>query len=358
MKTVLVAMSGGVDSSVAAALLKDAGYTVIGITMQLLPKVFDDAEDAESCCGVRGIRDAQLVAAQLEIPHYVFNMRKQFHDLVIDNFTDEYRNGKTPNPCIRCNQFIKFGVLLQKADELDADYIATGHYARIVRDEKSVYLLKKGVDREKDQSYFLYVMSQPVMKRTLMPLGEFTKYDVRKLAGELDLRVSAKPESQEICFIEGNNYRRFFEQSSPQLLKPGPIVSKEGEILGTHKGIMCYTIGQRRGLGIASGTPLYVTGIDRSSNSITVGERDEVYHRELEAHMVHWITGEQPHSTLEVQAKIRSLHEPADAELKPCSDGTIHLTFKKPQWAITPGQAVVCYSGDTVICGGVITRGR
>jgi len=349
-------MSGGVDSSVAAALLREQGYTVIGITMQLLPKAFN--ENTESCCGVRSIRDAQQVAAHLGIPHYVLNMREQFRDLVIDNFTDEYRNGKTPNPCIRCNQFIKFGSLLKKADELNAEFIATGHYARIEYDEvKDAYLLRKGVDPEKDQSYFLYVMTQNVLKRTLMPLGRFRKTDVRELARNMNLRVSTKPESQEICFIEGKNYRRFFEQYSPQLLEPGPIRSEAGEILGTHTGIMGYTIGQRRGLGISSASPLYVTEIDRASNTITVGSRNRVYHRELEAQAVNWIAGEPQNDSIAVTAKIRSLHVPAEALLFPAGEKGIRVSFREAQWAVTPGQAVVCYTGDTVLCGGVITRG-
>ncbi len=351
-------MSGGVDSSVAAALLKEQGYTVIGVSMQLLPKTQTRTEIIESCCGVRNIRDAQQVAAHLGIPHYVLNMRVQFRELVIDNFTDEYQSGKTPNPCIRCNQFIKFGALLKKADELDADFIATGHYARIEFDEtQGKYLLKKGMDPEKDQSYFLYVMTQQVLKRTLMPLGSFRKKEVRELARKLNLRVSAKPESQEICFIEGNNYRRFFELYSPQLLAPGPIRSENGEILGTHTGIMCYTIGQRRGLGISSDAPLYVTEIDPTSNAITVGRRNEVYHRELEARAVNWIAGEPRDDSIAVTAKIRSLHIPAEALLTPKGANGMRVSFRKAQWAVAPGQAVVCYSGDTVLSGGVIIRG-
>jgi len=248
--------------------------------------------------------------------------------------------------------------LLKKADELNANFISTGHYARIEFDKaQGKYLLKKGIDPEKDQSYFLYVMTQQVLNRTLMPLGCFRKEGVRELARNLNLRVSAKPESQEICFIEGKNYRRFFEQYSPQLLAPGPIRSKQGEILGTHTGIMCYTIGQRRGLGISSHSPLYVTQIDHTSNTITVGSRNEVYHRELEAKAVNWITGEPQYDSIAVTAKIRSLHIPAEALLFPGDEKTIRVSFNEPQFAVTPGQAVACYAGDTLICGGVITRG-
>jgi tRNA-specific 2-thiouridylase len=358
-KTVLVAMSGGVDSSVAAALLKEEGYNVIGITMQLLPKLENPDERMESCCGVRNIRDAQCIAADLQIPHYVLNLRTQFRYLVIDNFTSEYESGRTPNPCIRCNQFIKFGVLLNKADELDADYIATGHYARIIyEDDRNTYVLKKGIDDRKDQSYFLYVMTQSMLARTLMPLGNYRKNDVRKIARDRNLHISEKAESQEICFIDGKNYRNFFELHCPELLKPGPIVMEDERVVGTHSGIMCYTIGQRRGLGISSHVPLYVTGIDPKNNTVKVGYREKVYHSQLEANDLNWIEKHfTPANGIAIQAKIRSIHTPADAQLTTLNDKKVQVSFHKPQWAITPGQAVALYQGERVIGGGTIKKG-
>jgi tRNA-specific 2-thiouridylase len=357
-KTVLVAMSGGVDSSVAAALLKEKGYNVIGITMQLLPKLGTN-EHMESCCGVRNIRDAQSIASDLQIPHYVLNLRTQFRDLVIDNFTSEYESGRTPNPCIRCNQFIKFGVLLNRADELDADYVATGHYARITYDEdRNGYVLKKGIDERKDQSYFLYIMTQSMLARTLMPLGNYRKSEVRKIARGRNLHLSEKAESQEICFVDGKNYRHFFEMHCPELLKPGPIVFEDEKVVGTHPGIMCYTIGQRRGLGISSNAPLYVTGIDRKHNTVQVGYREKVYHSQLEAGDVNWIENHfTPLHGIDIQAKIRSIHTPADAQLSTQVGKKVHVSFQKPQWAITPGQAVALYQGERVIGGGTIMKG-
>lgn len=355
-KRVLVAMSGGVDSSVTALLLKEKGYQVTGITMQLLPKYYDEEDGSKSCCGLSNIMDAQHVASLLGIPHYVLNMREQFQERVINNFSEEYKRGRTPNPCIRCNQFIKFGILLKKALALEADYVATGHYARIEHDQViGNYCLKRAVDIKKDQSYFLYVITQNQLKHTLMPLGYFKKDSVRAIAKENGLPVSGKEESQEICFVQGKDYRSFLKEYIPDSRQPGPIIDKDGKMLGYHKGIIEYTIGQRKGLGISDGNPLYVIEIDRKNNTLVVGREVDVYHNELIASDVNW-TAEPVTSSIEIQAKIRSLHKPSEATLIPAGNGTVRITFSRPQWAITPGQAVVFYKGDRVIGGGIIAN--
>lgn len=354
---VLVAMSGGVDSSVTALLLKEEGYEVIGITLQLLPKYIPGNWDG-GCCGISNIEDARYVASILDIPHYVLNMRTPFQEKVIDNFLLEYRRGNTPNPCIRCNQFIKFNLLLHKALELGSVFIATGHYARIeYNPEIDKYTLKRGMDLKKDQSYFLYIMNQKQLSHTLMPLGYYTKENVRKIARERGLPVSEKPESQEICFIIGKNYRTFFENFVPDSIIPGPIINKEGKVLGIHKGIVSYTIGQRRGLGIPSKTPLYVTGIVRENHSVIVGKKEEAYHRELLAREINWIL-EPIEKPTRIKAKIRSIHMPSEATVFPVDGDYVHLIFDNPQWAITPGQACVFYQEDTVIGGGTIEYGN
>ena len=271
-KVVVVAMSGGVDSSVAAALLKEEGYQVIGVTMQIWPS--DDPagikERSGGCCGIGAIFDAQRVAQTLGIPHYVVNFREIFAQTVIADFCQEYRRGRTPNPCIRCNQHVKFGALLQRAKELGANFLATGHYAQIEQVNER-YVLRKGIDSTKDQSYALYTMTQDELKRTLMPLGNLTKQMVRQLAQGFNLSVAEKAESQDICFISDNNYPDFLE--SDVMSKPGPIMDMKGNFLGKHRGIINYTVGQRRGLGISAGEPLYVVTIDPDNNAVVVGSR-------------------------------------------------------------------------------------
>ena len=349
-------MSGGVDSAVTAYLLKEEGNEVIGVTMLLLPKNLDETR-SNACCGIEGIEDARHVASLLDIRHYVLNMRESFQDYVINDFLDEYKAGRTPNPCIRCNRFLKFGVLLRKAVDVAADYVATGHYARIEPDSKGPsYTLKRGVDRKKDQSYFLYVMNQEQLKRTIMPLGNYTKPHVREIAKKAGLPVSSKPGSQEICFIKGKDYRSFFTGLDIKTRSPGPIVDKKGNLLGTHTGIMNYTIGQRKGLGISLTTPLYVIKINRAQNTIVAGQKNEGYRGELTADNVSWVA--QPLRKPEkILAQIRSLHCAASATLTPADTGEVDLVFDQPQWAITPGQAVVFYRGHSVTGGGTITHG-
>jgi len=354
---VVVAMSGGVDSSVAAALLKEEGYQVIGVTMQIWPsdKLAYEGDAFGGCCGLRAIYDAKKVARKLGIPHYVMNLRDIFAQKVIAQFCREYSLGRTPNPCIRCNQYIKFDALLERAKGLGADCVATGHYARIEKDgAKERYLLKKGIDQRKDQSYVLYTITQEQLEHTLLPLGNFTKQRVREIAKELGLPVAAKVESQEICFIPDNDYPRFLKEYIPEAVKPGPILNKEGAILGKHQGILFYTIGQRKGLGISAKEPLYVIAIESERGAIVVGGKQEVYGNELMASELNWISIAQPNQPMTVKAKIRYLHHEAEATITPLDEEKLYVKFKEPQMAITPGQAIVFYDGDTVVGGGTI----
>lgn len=350
-KRVVVAMSGGVDSSVTAALLKDRGFEVIGITMQ----IWEHSKDWDGCCGIGSIEDARRVANRLGIPHYVLNLRDIFEEKVITNFCEEYKKGRTPNPCIRCNQYIKFDALLKKAKGLGADYIATGHYARIEFDKRRKrYLLRKGIDSQKDQSYVLYVMSQEQLERTLMPLGDLTKDQVRQIAKGKDLPVANKPESQEICFIPDRDYGEFLKEYILEGTKPGPIVNKEGKVIGKHRGIIFYTIGQRKGIGIPAKEPLYVIAIDKEKNSIMVSKKEEAYSDELVANNVNFVDIEKLKTPIRVKAKIRYLHPASSATIIPLNKDRVRVKFDNHQWAITPGQAVVFYNGEKVLGGGTI----
>lgn len=352
-------MSGGVDSSVAAALLKEQGYEVIGITMNLfsLPKEYCRPEKNMSCCGWGAAEDAHRVALTLEIPHYVADFRDVFEKKVIEDFCEEYARGRTPNPCLRCNQFVKFDILLERALKLNADYIATGHHAKVEYESVSGrYLLKKGKDREKDQSYFLYPLTQEQLSRTLMPVGNYTKIEVRDIAREQDLPVAQRPESQEICFIPDNDYSRFLRERIPDAFKPGPIVDVNNRLLGQHKGIVLYTIGQRRGMGIAAPRPLYVISIDKSTNTIVVGSHEQLYKKKLIADQINLISVEKMDEPLGVKARIRYKHREAQAIVKPLPSGSMEVEFSNPQRAITPGQSVVFYEGDVVVGGGIIEK--
>ena len=346
-----MAMSGGVDSSVSAAILKQKGYDVIGITMEIWPKRVDDFG---GCCSASAVDDAKKVAGKLKIPHYVLNFREEFKEFVIDDFIQEYRNGRTPNPCVRCNKHIKFDLLIKKADELGADFVATGHYAVIAKG-KTMYELRKSSDKNKDQSYFLYDFPQEALKRTLFPLGKMTKTETRKLAKKLGLSVADKKDSQEICFIENNNYGSFVAQHS-EPSRPGPIFSSEGARLGMHKGIIYYTVGQRKGLGIPFGKPFYVIKIDPEQNAIIVGEESETYGKTLVAESFRWTSIEAPADVFPAKAKIRYMSEEVDAQIAPLENGMVSVSFKKPVKAITPGQSVVLYKNDTVLGGGIICR--
>ncbi len=349
-KQVAVAMSGGVDSSLAAALLKEASYKVIGLTMQIWPRQAPEWNRFGGCCGAEAIEEAKQVAYKLGITHYVINLRDVFAQRVIADFCREYSLGRTPNPCIRCNQYIKFEVLLQRAKELNADFLATGHYARIDHSTNG-YRLLKAIDLNKDQSYFLYTLGQGELQYLLFPLGNLYKVEVRKLAAELCLPNATRHESQDICFIPDNDYRSFIVKHIP--LKPGDIVDTEGKVLGRHQGLARYTVGQRQGLGIASNKRLYVLKLDASGNQLVVGTKDQLLTSNLTASKLSWVSGKAPEEPSRITAKIRYRTSEIAATLS-LRDGMAEVTFCQPQMAITPGQSIVFYQGEAVLGGGII----
>ncbi len=339
----------------AAALLKDAGYEVIGATMQVWPR--DQGDTPSSCCGLNAIEDARRVAYRLGIPHYTLNFRDVFAGKVIADFCGEYSRGRTPNPCIRCNQYIKFGALLDKARELGADFVATGHHARIqVNSSRGTFQLKKGVDQQKDQSYFLYTLTQEQLSHALLPVGDYTKGEVREMAGAYGLPVASKPGSVEICFIPDDDHARFLRDNVPRTVSPGPVLDRLGRTVGRHEGIAFYTIGQRKGLGVCSGSAQYVVAIDPERNAIIVGGKEDTYGSELRAVRLNWIGISRPEKPVMVKAKIRYRHPEALAEVIPLGEDEVLVRFREPQMAITPGQAIVFYDGDVVIGGGTIER--
>ncbi len=347
-KKVVVAMSGGVDSSVAAALLVQEGYEVIGITMRLWTQERDDLpETNRTCCGVEAVEDAQAVAQELDIPYYLMNFERPFQTHVVDYFTREYSIGRTPNPCLACNQYVKFDNLLEKARALGASHLATGHYARVHEAGGSFNLLR-GIDTSKDQSYVLYTLGQPELRNLLLPVGHYTKPEIRQIARQFNLPVADKPESQDICFIPDRDYRSFVAQriDSP----PGDIVSAAGEVLGRHRGIAYYTVGQRHGLGLPSPDKLYVTRIDAARNRVVVGPEEDLYSYETFADDVHFVRDNQFPLPIDVSAKIRYKSQESPATLFAHENG-VRVVFREPQRAITPGQAIVFYQGDEVIGG-------
>ncbi len=339
---VAVAISGGVDSLVAAALLKKAGHDVTGVTM----KVTGDSRPEIA---------AAAVARRLGIPHRVIDLRDVFRSRVIDYFCGEYRRGRTPNPCIVCNACIKFGALWEEAEKTGSEALATGHYARIERDGGK-YLLKKGRDKKRDQSYFLYLLTQEQLGRTFFPVGGLTKREVKKIAADLGLPAVSRPESREICFIPDNDHAAFLESYTGESFTPGPILDETDRTLGRHRGIASYTVGQRKGLGIAAPEPLYVTAIDSTRNAVVAGPKENTYSTELVADCLHWISVAPPCLPMGVKAKIRYRHAEADAVVAPRAGGTVSVKFNEPQMAVTPGQAVVFYRGDMVVGGGTIIK--
>jgi tRNA-specific 2-thiouridylase len=356
---VIVGLSGGVDSSVAAALLVEQGYDVVGVTLRVWP--WRESEDPTrrfgSCCSPETVHDAREVARRLGIPYYVLNSEAEFGRVVIDQFVAEYRAGRTPVPCVACNRDLKFGSLLQRARAWDATAVATGHYARVTRVETNGrYLLWRGADPVKDQSDFLWPLTQDQLAAARFPVGGLTKVEVREHARRLGLTTAEKPESQEICFIPDDDYRRFLRERDPAMFRPGPIVDTSGRHVGTHRGLAAFTVGQRRGLGLASGPPRYVVDLDASANTVTVGEASALEHDRLVATDVNFIACDPPGAPMEVEAKIRHSHRAARAWVHVREDGRAEVRFADPQRAITPGQSVVFYQGDLVVGGGVIAR--
>jgi tRNA-uridine 2-sulfurtransferase len=354
---VVVAMSGGVDSSVAAAMLADQGHEVIGVSMQLYDQREGDVRFG-SCCTLDDLHDARRAAAAIGIPHYIMNFERQFQTHVVQNFVEEYVNGRTPIPCSHCNSDLKFSTLLERAASFQAESLATGHYARVEFDRDAQrYVLKRGLDPAKDQSYFLFSLTQPQLARASFPVGHLDKAAVRDYARAKGLQVADKPDSREICFIPDGNYAAFVERHSDgTAAREGTLVNAAGEVVGHHAGVHRFTVGQRKGLGISAPLPLYVVNIDAKSNVVTVGPRQDLEKTTAMVGKVNWMSGDTPHGPRRVTAQIRYKHIAAAATLTPIGDDGAKLQFDTAQPAITPGQAAVFYDGDAVIGGGWIDR--
>ncbi len=356
---VIAAMSGGVDSSVMAAMLVEQGHDVIGVTLNVESRQTEIENDGreDACCSLSAVEDARRVADRIGIPHYALNFRDVFREHVIENFVEEYRRGRTPNPCVRCNEYIKFEGILERLHGMDADAVATGHFARRSWDPiEQRWQLLRGHDDRKDQSYVLYPLTQALLARSLFPLGHMTKAEVRTRARELHLVTADKPESQEICFVTDNNYAGFIERYAPEAARPGEIVDSLGQVLGEHLGIVHYTIGQRRGLQLTSPHPLYVLDIDANSNRIVVGPEIGLQRVGLEAESVNWLSISPPVGPLTCGIKIRYRAPEVGATVTPLDHGRARVVFDAPLKSVTPGQAVVFYSGDVVLGGGTISR--
>ena len=352
---ILVAMSGGVDSSVAAKLLADAGNDCIGCTMKLYTNEDAGISRAHTCCSLDDVEDARSVACRLKMPYYVFNFSDDFREKVMEKFICSYLDGITPNPCIDCNRYMKFRRLFDRAQVLGCDHIATGHYARITQ-ENGRYFLKKALDASKDQSYVLYDMTQEQLAHTLFPLGELRKAETRRIAEEEGFLNAKKPDSQDICFVPDGDYARVIELHTGKKAEPGDFIDRDGRILGRHEGIIRYTIGQHRGLGLSLPEKRYVCRICPRDNTVVLGGAEELYRSSVPVGQMHWISGETPQAPLRCKAKLRYRQPEQPAWAEPLPDGRLLLRFDEPQRAVTPGQAAVLYDGDTVLGGGVIER--
>lgn len=352
---VVVGMSGGVDSSVAAYLLKEQGFDVIGVTMQIWQdETRDDVESKGGCCGLSAVDDARRIANKIGIPYYVMNFKNDFKKFVIDDFIDEYKKGRTPNPCIACNKYVKWESLLRRSKEIGADFIATGHYARVViHPETKRYCLRLSATAQKDQTYALYNLTQDQLKSTLMPVGEYKKEDIRKIAEKIDYFVANKPDSQEICFIPDNDYASFIEENVGKS-NEGNFVDLDGKVLGRHKGIIHYTVGQRKGLGISFGKPVYVHSINVKKNEVVLCSNEDLFHKVLYAGNLNFMSVSEFSDGKRLKAKIRYNHKSAYCTVTMKDKETVKVVFDEPQRAITPGQAVVFYDGEYVAGGGTI----
>lgn len=355
-KKVVVGMSGGVDSSVAAWLLKKEGYEVIGVTMQ----IWQDEEEAVQqenggCCGLSAVDDARRVAWDLGIPYYVMNFKQEFKEHVMDYFVDEYLHGRTPNPCIACNRYVKWESLLKRSLDIGADYIATGHYAQVERLQNGRYALKKSATAAKDQTYALYNLTQEQLSHTLMPVGAYTKDQIRQMAEEIGLQVANKPDSQEICFIPDHDYAKFIEENTEQIPEQGNFVDMDGNIIGRHEGITHYTVGQRKGLNLSMGRPVFVVAIRPEANEVVIGEADDVFTDSLICDRLNWMAVDGLHGEeMQVMAKIRYSHKGAPCVIREIGKDLVECRFAEKVRAVTPGQAVVFYDGDYVVGGGTI----
>lgn len=347
----LIAMSGGVDSAVAAYLMRQQGYECLGCTMRLYLNEDAGISGESSCCSLDDVEDARAVARRLGIPHHTFNFADTFREKVIDKFVSAYEAGRTPNPCIDCNRYLKFERLYQRAKELGCDLVVTGHYARIAR-ENGLWVLKKGLDEGKDQSYVLYSLTQDQLAHTRFPLGELTKAEVRRIAEEQGFVNAAKPDSQDICFVPDGDYARVIQHHTGHTSKPGPFLDLAGRVIGTHRGIIHYTVGQRRGLGLSFSEPYYVVRIDPAANAVTLGPKSALFSARASVPVFHWCAGAAPVEPIRCGVKIRYRHPEQPATLIPTPEGGAEIRFDCPQRAITPGQSAVVYDGDTVLGGG------